>query len=282
MRRAFVLALAVYLLTPAGISAQEVRSGAVLCDEGECALSPERERELRVTADSLRAALDCPTDVDWPPLPAEGRTIVRSPEPERTDVKVPQYAYYYDSGMFGDAACLPVIIVQAQGSTLGWVAVLEPPPAAGGSFVHFFDLLGTEPPAGARSAGPVGARTPEVAPEVTYVVTGGYWTAGEMGGQYRMIVWNEGSERVHSTHRLQWIALPPDGATPTVLASMPIAEFGATPWLSRPRFESRGGAPVFILEQTGVGDPSRERVVEVHPGAPGEYRLKLTSERRDL
>jgi len=47
----------------------------------------------------------------------------------------------------GEAAvCLPVIIVQAQGSALGWIGVADPPPAAGVSFEQYFDLLGTEKP----------------------------------------------------------------------------------------------------------------------------------------
>ncbi|MFW6031584.1 MAG: hypothetical protein ACOC9T_03245 [Myxococcota bacterium] len=151
MRRTTILAWAALALTPAGAAAQEDQPVAVQCGEGDCELSPERDRQLQAKADALRASLECPTDVEWPPLPAEGRTVVRTDQRHRTDVTVPQYAYYYFSGRRGDPTCLPVIVVQAQGSTFGWTNVLEPPPAMGGSFEHFFALLGTEPPGSASS-----------------------------------------------------------------------------------------------------------------------------------
>lgn len=286
MRRATILTLATFVLMPVGAAAQEDRPVARACGENDCKLSPERDRQLQAKADSLRAALECPTDVDWPPLPAEGRDVVRTRQPDRTDVTIPQYAYFYHShpSAWGGPACLPVIVVQAQGSTFGWMAVLEPPPAAGGSYEHFFDLLGTERP---RPTGPSRAEAatgqmPEVAPEVTHAVTGGYWNAGEMSGQYRLVVWHAGSEPPSSAHELQWIVVPADGGPPTVLASIPIDELDAPFWTSRAAFESRGGAPVFILEQANAEGAGGERVVEIHPVAPGEYRSAVVDETRDL
>ena len=131
-------------------------------------------------------------------------------------------------------------------------------------------------------AGPLSAQTPDVAPEVTSVVTGGYWEAGEVGGQYRLVVHSEGFEHVHSVHHLQWIVQRADSTAPEILASVPLEELNEPFWVSNTDFESRGGAPVFILEQTNSYDLDNERVVEVYPGAPSEYQLKVVGESRDL
>jgi len=127
--------------------------------------SPYRAK-ARHQADSLRASLTCPANVAWPPLPeTEHRTyrtaivdsagLTRIPNAKdsvqllaRPDVVVPQYAFYYYEGFRGEeAVCIPVIIVQAEGGSLGWLPALEPAPAAMGvAGDAFFDLLGTDPP----------------------------------------------------------------------------------------------------------------------------------------
>ena len=132
MKNACLLALTAVVLSPATSIAQDIATDV--------------RKRVQAKADSLRAELDCPTDIDWPALPSSGRTTFRSDAPVRTDITIPQYAYYYHD-LRGPAACLPVIIVQAQGSSLGWIAVLDPPPAAGAAFEQLFDLLGTERPA---------------------------------------------------------------------------------------------------------------------------------------
>ena len=116
-----------------------------------------QDTNSRLQADSLRRVLECPADVDWPELPTEGRQVFRSMRLDsagvaspadpaaaaRPDVEVPQYAYYFDA-FYG--RCMAVIIVQAEGRSLGWVGVSAPPPALGGANEEFFDLLGTQPP----------------------------------------------------------------------------------------------------------------------------------------
>ncbi|MFQ5551342.1 MAG: hypothetical protein ACE5FJ_08915 [Gemmatimonadales bacterium] len=149
MTKAAVLALITVILVPSGLSAQDARRVAMACGDEDCpptVFTPERQQELQARADSLRGSIDCPSEVEWPPLPSSGRTIVATDNPTRTDVVVPQYAFYYHAGQPGNPACLPVILVQADGPVFGWTAVLAPPPAAGGAFEHFFDLLGTETP----------------------------------------------------------------------------------------------------------------------------------------
>jgi hypothetical protein len=120
------------------------------------------ERRAEAAAEA-RAGVSCPADVEWPELPEEGRRIIHCcavpageppPSPEqlaewsepRTDIEVPQYAYYYHAPPDRTKECLPVIVVQAERHSLGWIGVYDRPPAAGGADEEFFDLLGTEPP----------------------------------------------------------------------------------------------------------------------------------------
>ena len=149
MTRIAVLALLIFILWPSGLLAQDTRRAAVACGNGECpptVFTPERLQQIQARADSLRDSLECPSEVEWPSLPPSGRTIVGTDNPARTDIEVPQYAFYYHAGQPGKPACLPVILVQADGPVFGWTAVLAPPPAAGGAYEQFFDLLGTETP----------------------------------------------------------------------------------------------------------------------------------------
>lgn len=146
MSRALVLAMTALALHPVAAHAQQGRGVAVPCGPNDCIMTPERAQKVQAKADALRAVLEYPDEVDWPSLPRQGRIVVHTGQPDRTDVPVPQYAYYYSEGFSSAAACLPVVIVQAQGSTLGWVAILDSPPALGGAEEQFFDLLGTERP----------------------------------------------------------------------------------------------------------------------------------------
>lgn len=93
-----VLALAMVVLTPAAAGQN---------------LSPEFREKLEARADWLRSWLECPTKLDWPALPPSGRSTFRSDAPARTDVTVPQYAFYYHGIPGEEARCLPVVIVQA-------------------------------------------------------------------------------------------------------------------------------------------------------------------------
>ena len=108
----------------------------------------------RVKADSLRTVLECPADVDWPELPATGQRTFRTAQLdsaglaapvdssalERPDVAIPQYAFFYRPT---ELRCDPVIVVQAEGRSLGWVSISDS--SAGAAIDVFFDLLGTEP-----------------------------------------------------------------------------------------------------------------------------------------
>ena len=138
----------------------------LLAVEGLTAQESYRSK-AKDAADALRQQLECPTDVEWPELPAEGqrtfriaqldstRTVATYPAAEdssrfeRPDVVIPQYAFYYYSHPGQTPECVPVIIVQAEGDSFGWLPVREPAPAAMGAAADaFFDLLGTEPPQG--------------------------------------------------------------------------------------------------------------------------------------
>ena len=138
--------------------------GLLLAAEGVTAQESYRSR-AKEAADALREQLVCPTDVAWPELPTEGRRTFRiaqldstrtvatypaaedSSRFERPDVVIPQYAFYYHSQPGKTPECIPVIIVQAEGDSFGWLPAREPAPAAiGAASDAFFDLLGTEPP----------------------------------------------------------------------------------------------------------------------------------------
>ena len=117
------------------------------------------QEESQVRATALRARLQCPTDIDWPPLPTQGHEVFRTafedstgttvytvPDSlryERPDVEVPQYAFYYHPDQ---ERCVPVIIVQAQGRWFGYDELAGS--RSGTSSEVYFDLLGTEPPQG--------------------------------------------------------------------------------------------------------------------------------------
>ena len=115
----------------------------------------------KLEADSLRARLDCPSEMEWPPLPPEGWEVFRpgtmdssgdhavmvpdSMREARTDILIPQYAYFYDAGA---KSCEPVILLQAEGLLLGYQAVGGGHPTV--ALEVYFDLLGTEPPQGSQ------------------------------------------------------------------------------------------------------------------------------------
>lgn len=61
----------------------------------------------------------------------------------RTDIVTPQYAYFYNAAK---ERCEPVIVLQAEGSVMGYEAVQGGRSKAASEV--FFDLLGTDPPPG--------------------------------------------------------------------------------------------------------------------------------------
>ena len=115
----------------------------------------------KLEADSLRARLDCPADMEWPPLPPEGLEVFRpsamdasgdhavmvpdSMREARTDIVIPQYAYFFNALA---KRCEPVILLQAEGLVLGYRAIVGGQSTA--ALEVYFDLLGTEPPQGSE------------------------------------------------------------------------------------------------------------------------------------
>ena len=129
------------------------------------ALTPQNtyQENAQLKADGLRARLQCPDQVEWPVLPAEGREVFKtavmdstgkpiymlpdSMRRDRPDIEIPQYAFYYHPSR---ERCEPVVVVQAQGNSLGYQAIIGR--EAGVASEVFFDLLGTESPQGPPDA----------------------------------------------------------------------------------------------------------------------------------
>ncbi|MEN8144691.1 MAG: hypothetical protein ABFS14_07025 [Gemmatimonadota bacterium] len=129
---------------------------ALLAVSAQSLVAQDYHAVMEAKADSLRAVYECPDVESWPALPAVGRQTFHSmvldsagnmtpadpAQIARPDIVIPQYAYIYNEMA---ERCLPVIVVQAEGRNLGWESVLPPPPAAGGIYEAFVDLLGTDP-----------------------------------------------------------------------------------------------------------------------------------------
>lgn len=118
------------------------------------------------------------------------------------------------------------------------------------------------------------AQPTDLDPQISDVVTGGWWVDGEESGYYPMVIYRSGWENLHSVHYIQWKGIPRERGESWVRASLPVEETNVQVWISTPRLEYREGEPVFVLEQINhMGLDIEERILEVHPGRPGEYRV---------
>jgi len=122
------------------------------------------------------------------------------------------------------------------------------------------------------------AQVPDVAPDITEVVSGGWWESGESRGEYRLVIQRNGWEHLWSVHSLQWIESPNERGSPIVRASVPLTKVDSPYWISSPTLTFRDGSPVFVLRQQNNSFLEAKRVVEVYPDSIGQYRFTVVSE----
>jgi hypothetical protein len=119
-----------------------------------------------------------------------------------------------------------------------------------------------------------------VAPTLEYAITGGYWTQGGVGGQYRLLVYTGGFDHVVSQFELQWLQDPSPQDSAAVRRSVPVKEISGV-WRS-------GGVPtvrrtdlttVYTIDLLDSHRPTAPpRRCTVTPGPIGTYRVACNAE----
>jgi hypothetical protein len=84
-------------------------------------------------------------------------------------------------------------------------------------------LLLVAAPLSFAAASDAGKIVEGLAPEVSEVASGGHWSADGKGGFYRVLVVMAGEKAPFANLYLQWLSFG-DGATPTVVKSVPVKE----------------------------------------------------------
>jgi hypothetical protein len=107
---------------------------------------------------------------------------------------------------------------------------------------------------------------------VSFCSTGGSWGTSDEGGVYRVLVLNEGFERLISSLWLEWIAYDQEKHQVVVVQRVEIKEFRISPWVLRtPRFINDSW---FEIDGVTSFGEAKTRQFKVKIGPRGKYKIE--------
>lgn len=106
------------------------------------------------------------------------------------------------------------------------------------------------------------------------VASGGAWHRDGLGGEYRLVVFDRGSEKPTSEVWLEWVATSEHPRADTVVDRVPVEEINGGSWrVDDPSAFWADSGVLFIVPATRGLDHPEEVLFEIRAGAIGEYEV---------